>query len=82
MVSMDMSINNFTNFKSSSLRSLIYCSTFSNTGSMIKASLPFAEAIRYVNVLETLSKSCRNNIDLEYHFIRGSCIYLVVRNLK
>jgi len=39
---------------------------------MIKASLPFAEAIRYVNVLETLSNSCRNNIDLQYHFIEGS----------
>ena len=31
----------FTNFKSNSLRSLMYCSTFSSTGSMIKASLPF-----------------------------------------
>ena len=36
----------FTNFKFSSLRSLMYCSTFSSTGSIISASLPFAEAIR------------------------------------
>ena len=57
----------FTNLRSNSFNNLIYSSTFSITGSIINASLPLDEAIKYVYVLDFWSNTCLKIITNYYH---------------